>query len=811
MLPQYQHAKTFFGDTTPLPLASGYAIVLGFGAFFSVFTTVLVFLDQKFNGTQHTSEYFNTAGRNVKTGLTASVIVSQWTWAATLLQSSNVAWNYGVSGPFWYASGATIQILLFGILAIEVKRRSRTSHTFCEMVQSRWGKTAHKTFIFFGFLANIIVTSMLLLGGAATVNALTGMNVDLACFLIPWGVILYTASGGLKATFLASYIHTGIIFFVLVICVYTVYVKEFSTDLVYDGLQRTTGYTLQECEAIFSDKDGVTFFKPGKHACGAVPDNNGGSYLTMLSLGGLKFGIINIVGNFGTVFVDQAYWQSAIAAKPASAHKGYLLGGIVWFTIPFALATSMGLCSLSVQLPLSSGEAGAGLVPPAVATHLFGEAGAVMIAIMLFMAITSTGSAEGIAVASLVAYDIYKAYFHPRADGKQVLMASKATVVVFGLTMGGLAVALNYMKLNLGWVYMFMGNAIGSAVVPLWNLLMWKDANATGAIAGAFGGQIMALGTWMVWASVQSGEVSVDSLGQLEPNLAGNLVAICSSGAIHVCMSLMNPQNYDFKSMGKIAMLEADMRGLDERDFDGKFLDEAKTWINKWGWTFTILMVVVWPVLSVPAGVFSKGYFAMWVFLSLAWSFVATFAIISLPLIESADAILGMCYAIVGKKYTPKEQQERTVTKGRCAVDLEALPEGTVLPDDEPEDAEPVVEEKVEGAAMSKVKASAITEIPPEWTQLTHPATGTPLPYYYDNATGEVTKVGGDVTVGPPSAVKVADAPPPPPPMEMANITRGPVPEWSAEAEGFQSTHMTLALSAPVATYCGASLPHGAA
>jgi hypothetical protein len=36
--------------------------------------------------------------------------VLQWTWAATILQSSNVAWEYGVSGPFWYASGATIQV-----------------------------------------------------------------------------------------------------------------------------------------------------------------------------------------------------------------------------------------------------------------------------------------------------------------------------------------------------------------------------------------------------------------------------------------------------------------------------------------------------------------------------------------------------------------------------------------------------------------------------------------------------------------------------------------------------------------------------
>ena len=42
--------------------------------------------------------------------------------------------------------------------------------------------------------------------------------------------------------------------------------------------------------------------------------------------------------NFGTVFVDQSYWQSAITAKSTSTHKGYLLGGLVWFTISFALA-----------------------------------------------------------------------------------------------------------------------------------------------------------------------------------------------------------------------------------------------------------------------------------------------------------------------------------------------------------------------------------------------------------------------------------------------------------------------------------------
>jgi urea-proton symporter len=216
--------------------------------------------------------------------------------------------------------------LLFGVLAIALKKVSPSAHTVCEIVYARWGGTAHKTFLFFCFVCNIIVTSMLLLGGAATVEALTGMDYRLASFFIPWGVILYTASGGLQATFMASYLHTSIIYAVLIIMIFIVYVKVYSTDQIYDFLEDTVSYTLEECEIIFS-KDGNTFYEPGKFACGPVPGNHEGSYLTMLSADGLMFGVINIVGNFGTVFVDQSYWQSAIAARPSSASRGYLLGG----------------------------------------------------------------------------------------------------------------------------------------------------------------------------------------------------------------------------------------------------------------------------------------------------------------------------------------------------------------------------------------------------------------------------------------------------------------------------------------------------
>ena len=108
----------------------GYTILLGVGLVMAVVVTLLVRIETKWLGTKKTSEWFYTAGRSVKTGLIASSVVSAWTWAATLLQSSSVAYQFGISGPFWYAAGASIQIVLFAILAVELKRKAPSSHTF---------------------------------------------------------------------------------------------------------------------------------------------------------------------------------------------------------------------------------------------------------------------------------------------------------------------------------------------------------------------------------------------------------------------------------------------------------------------------------------------------------------------------------------------------------------------------------------------------------------------------------------------------------------------------------------------------------
>ena len=608
----------------------GWFIVVGLGAIFAGVISAEIKFEEKYLGHVQNSEWFNTAGRIIKTGLTAAAIVSAWTWAATLLQSSTVAYLYGISGPFWYASGATIQVLLFGILAIELKRKAPNAHTFLEIIRARFGNGTHKIFLGFALTCNMIVTGMLLLGGAAVVNGLTGMDITIAAFLIPVGVMIYTLVGGLKATFVADYMHTVIIYLVIL----TFVAMVFFISPVTGGVEG-----MYEKLVAAADLRPVLepTFVPGE------PGNAMGAYLTMASAGGLIFGVINIVGNFGTVFVDQAYWQRAIAAQPSSTVKGFLLGGMCWFSIPFTLATTMGLTAVALNVQLTPEQVQLGLTVPAAASVMMGEIGAIMVLVMLFMAVTSAGSAELIAVSSLITYDVYRTYSNPAASGKQLLKVSRGVIVAFGLGMGALAVVLLGMGLSLGFVYLAMGILIGSAVIPIALTITWSKTTRAGAVAGALIGVCLSLLTWTsVAASEANGVVDIASLGGAFPMLYGNVVAILSSGLICVVISLAQNKKYDWNLMNKeMKIVEADMTEsvkaqIAKAEQDEATLKKAYQFSLKGGGILTIVCVVIWPLPLYFSGyVFDLAFYGMWVGIAIVWVSIAAFCIIGIPIWEA--------------------------------------------------------------------------------------------------------------------------------------------------------------------------------
>ncbi|KAK3311705.1 Sodium:solute symporter family-domain-containing protein [Chaetomium strumarium] len=633
----------------------GYGIVLGLGGVFALGMILVTFILRRYNRELQTSEMFNTAGRTVKSGLVAAAVVSSWTWAATLLQSTGVCYRYGVSGPFWYASGATVQILLFATLAIELKRRAPNAHTYLEIIKARYGTFAHIVFLVFGLATNILVSLMLIVGGSATVNALTGMHTIAAIYLLPVGVVAYTLVGGLKATILTDWAHTFILLIIIIVFSLTAYASHDvlgSPGAVYDLLVQAAA----------------------RHP---VEGNKDGSYLTMQSREGAIFFVINIVGNFGTVFLDNGYYNKAIAASPVHALPGYIIGGLCWFAIPWLTATTMGLAALAMEntpwfptFPdrMSDADVSAGLVLPYAAVALLGKGGAVGTLLIVFMAVTSATSSQLIAVSTICTYDLYRTYFNPAASGRRLIYMSHAVVVGYGIFIATFSVGLWYAGISMGYLYLMMGVIISAAVLPATLTLIWAGQNKWAASLSPILGLACALIAWLVTAKRECGNLGVECTGSNNPMLAGNVTALLAPIPLIAIFTLIfGLDKYDWKSMMAIRRGDdhdiAVSAGLDDiEEIPGQqqntesngsgsgsaaFEEEQKKLARagKISKTATVVLtlafLVLWPMPMYGSGyIFSKPFFTGWVTVGIIWIFCSFIGVGLFPVFESRATLV---------------------------------------------------------------------------------------------------------------------------------------------------------------------------
>ena len=140
------------------------------------------------------------------------------------------------------------------------------------------------------------------------------MDISLAAFLIPVGVMIYTLVGGLKATFVADYMHTVIIFIVIL----TFVAMVFFISPVTGGIEGM--YEKLVAAAELHPVTSPTFAEGGVvEGDESTYGNAMGAYLTMASAGGLIFGVINIVGNFCLLYTSPSPRDGLLSRMPSSA------------------------------------------------------------------------------------------------------------------------------------------------------------------------------------------------------------------------------------------------------------------------------------------------------------------------------------------------------------------------------------------------------------------------------------------------------------------------------------------------------------
>lgn len=429
-----------------------------------------------------------------------------------------------------------------------------------------------------------------------------------------------------------------------------------------------------------------------------VSGNQDGSYVTMKSNFALIFGVIQLCSGSGTVFLDQAYWQRAIASRPTTAVRAYILGGLAWYAIPFGFATTLGLAAVALtdspSFPtfpnsMTQAQVSAGLSAPFAATALLGTGGAVALLIVLFMAVTSCASAELIAVSSILTFDVFKTYVKPTATPEQLITVAHIMIGVWGLVMAIFACIWNVIGIDLGWLFLVMGLLIGGAVFPAAFAITWKGQTKAGALSGAIIGLCAGLIAWLVTAQQYYGSLSVSTTGMEYPTLAGNLAALMIGLIVTVAVSLFKPEPFSWDTTRSInAPSLPATPGSDSIDEQGKEKDDPNNnnnnnnshlptvrsedreiqedeliteepqklrrafkvaCIASFLLTFSMDFIIPIPMF-LSHYIFSQGFFTAWVVVTFGWVFCSTAISVILPIWETAGFFLRLWKEIVRRE-----------------------------------------------------------------------------------------------------------------------------------------------------------------
>ncbi|KAF3392241.1 hypothetical protein DPV78_010620 [Talaromyces pinophilus] len=327
------------------------------------------------------------------------------------------------------------------------------------------------------FVTNLLSVTSMILGAAGVISALTGMNIVASTFLLPLGVIVYTVAGGLKAIFLTDYVHTLIVMVTLAFLTIKAINNPAITGLssFYDG-------------SIFSFK----------------------------SKSSIIFGLVHSFGDFALVIMDTSFWQKGFAADTAATMPGYMLGGIAYFAVPWAVGTTTGLAAIALEKSstcptyprlMTTEEINAG----------YGKGGA-----------------------------WYRTYINPKIHDHQVIRVPHWTVVVFSIFASAFATALQYGEIDLNWMGYFLATIICPGMFPLAFTILWKKQSAAAATIAPLLGLASGIAVWLGSAYAYSGELTVISTEAQLPYLWGALTSTFSSAIYSVVITYIKPDNFDW-------------------------------------------------------------------------------------------------------------------------------------------------------------------------------------------------------------------------------------------------------------------------
>ncbi|MBU2913098.1 sodium:solute symporter family protein [Reichenbachiella agariperforans] len=455
----------------------------------AVLSALWIFLGVYWGKKVKNMDGFMLAGRNVGLAFGAATAMATWVTSNTTMLAPQFALQLGIWGMIAYST-ASFGLFLFAPLANRIKALMPTGYTSGDFIRLRYGKFTWYVFlvisIFYGFTW---LVSMGMAGGIL-MNAIAGIPYELGMTVILGVCVVYTLFGGLYAVIGTDFIQSLIILIGIVVVGVGVLTQVDFGHIYINVLDE----------------------KP--------------MLLNALMPAAIMSVFNNLLFGLGEVFHSNVWWSRAFAMREKIGKKAYLLSGLFWFPVPIA-AGFIALTSGSLGVNITSPD----MVGPLVASHVLGQAGAVIVFAVFFCSLASSIDSLLAATSDLITEDIYRKMINPKAGEK--LLRKVSAGIIIGL--GVLAWAFCMPRIGtLATVLFFAGPMVGSTIWPIVTGLFWRKASAKGAMLG------MILGSSI-------GLVAYFQLGWYTASLIGAAVSMVT---VLVCTYLF-PDDFEWNALNE--------------------------------------------------------------------------------------------------------------------------------------------------------------------------------------------------------------------------------------------------------------------
>lgn len=473
-------------------------ILLGIFAF--VMIAVVWMLDRRRQGEQ-TRDHFLVANRNVGWMHGALSIAVSWVWAPAIFITSLQAYTKGVAGAFWFIVPNILCFFLFAPLALRLRRLVPNGYTMPEFIIKRYGghSGVHIAFllIFFGYQIGALIINAL--AGGTLLSILTGMNVQLAILAMAITALTYSLISGMEASVLTDVIQMLMIIVIGFFLVPFVLYEAGGLDAILGGIGGVTG----EFSNVFHP--GVAF----------------------------AFGIPMTLGLLSGPIGDQMFFQRGFSVRKRHIIRTFVIGGLIFGIVPITL-TLLGFVAANPVFGIEVADPQ--MVGPITIAHFLPRWALLLFTLMAFAGLASTIDSAYVALSSLGAVDIYKRYINSNPTDREVLRASRTTMLIMAVIGTGIAL----LEPKLLWLFLIYGALASAGFLPTIFSLLWGKVTARGAML-AVGLSILVGMPLSIYANVTENEILI---------VIAAIASVAIGGIIVILNGLLNRQSrFDFASI----------------------------------------------------------------------------------------------------------------------------------------------------------------------------------------------------------------------------------------------------------------------